>query len=195
MQKIAAKRIELEQERKSNGQYKKKERDAFLLWGEYPKGWQMIKDSILCIMLMNTLIGTVQKIDLSYYLAPRTVIYVQDHTIAPVKADTVSETPVTEVVKPNPKDDVKMLVSKIYQLESSSGTKGTDQGCHAKGLHNGYGYIPGSCYASDEAVSKLVTKWVESKQAQGLTTPQLLCVYNTGVKTEDCQYYKDYLNL
>ena len=81
----------------------------------------------------------------------------------------------------------------IYQLESSSGTKGTDQQCHSKGLHNGYGYIPFSCYESDEATGKLVDKWIQDKQKKGLTTPQLLCLYNTGKSTDDCQYYQDYL--
>lgn len=83
----------------------------------------------------------------------------------------------------------------IYQLESSSGTKGTDQQCHSKGLHNGYGYIPFSCYESDEETGKLVDKWIQKKQSDGLTTAQLLCLYNTGDASDDCEYYQDYLKI
>lgn len=87
MDKIAEKRKEvLEQERKKNGRWMKK-RDSFLLWGEYPKGWQMIKDSILCVMLMAALINQVKQIDVAQLMAPKVVEYVQEVKIQPARAE------------------------------------------------------------------------------------------------------------
>ncbi|MFA9263022.1 MAG: hypothetical protein ACEQSB_06795, partial [Undibacterium sp.] len=120
-EKIMRKRIDLEkvpqQDRKENGQWKKSKRDCFLLWGEYPKGWQMIKDSILCIMLMNALIGCLQEVDWAYYLAPKTMVFVQETTIAPAQAAVIAEEKAPEI-KPEPKDGIAAIVAKVHQLES-----------------------------------------------------------------------------
>lgn len=79
---------------------KKKERDIFLLWGEYPKGWAMVKDLILCLFLLNALIVSLQKVDFAEYLAPKTIAFVQETTIAPALADTTkpAEKPQEEAV-------------------------------------------------------------------------------------------------
>ena len=92
-------------------------------------------------------------------------------------------------------ESVETIARKIYQLESSSGTNGTDQGCLAKGKFNGYGYIPGSCYGSRDEVKTLVKNWIIDKQEKGYNEAELLCLYNTGYKTNDCQYYQNYLGL
>lgn len=81
LQKIARKRVELglaKQPRKSSGEWTKKEHDVFLLWGEYPKGWQMIKDLILCLMLLDSLISYLGRVDLYSLMAPRTLVFVQE---------------------------------------------------------------------------------------------------------------------
>jgi len=82
----------------------------------------------------------------------------------------------------------------VYELETNSGKNGTDQGCHAKGLHNGYGFAPGSCYESDAETGKLVEKWFE-KQLKTKTLAQSLCFYNMGKVLDDCDYYQNYLKI
>jgi len=74
-QKRAQKRQELNRDKK--GKFNKKY-DPFLLWGEYPHGWQMIKDLILCLMLISALIGQLKQIDFSELAATRTVIIVNE---------------------------------------------------------------------------------------------------------------------
>ncbi len=96
---------------------------------------------------------------------------------------------------------ISNIVSTIYQLESSSTNSA---GCAAKGLYNGYGYIPGSCYKSHEEVQALVTKWVE-KRIGNMPLNKLLCGYNLGFDSDhliacmnqsaEYHYYRDYLNL
>lgn len=74
-QKIAEKRKELSRDKK--GKFNKKY-DVFLLWGEYPKGWSMIKDMILCFMLLNILIGQLQVVDYGQIFGTRTIIIVNE---------------------------------------------------------------------------------------------------------------------
>lgn len=74
-QKIAKERQKLSRDK--NGKFNKK-RDPFLLWGEYPHGWEMIKDLILCFLLLNILIGQIKQIDISQFTGSRTVIIVNE---------------------------------------------------------------------------------------------------------------------
>ena len=67
-EKIEKKRAEIEQEREKDGKFKRTH-DPFLLWGKYPHGWQMIKDLILCLMLLNALIAQLKQIDLAGMMA------------------------------------------------------------------------------------------------------------------------------
>lgn len=90
-QKIEAKRQELSRDTK--GKFNKK-RDPFLLFGEYPHGWSMIKDLILCFLLLNILIGQLKQIDLSQFYNNKTIIIVNE-----AKADTELVTDATEEVK------------------------------------------------------------------------------------------------
>lgn len=91
--KIAQKRAEM-QERKENGQFKKKH-DPFLLWGEYPHGWQMIKDSILCVMLISALIGQLKQVDIASLMDSRTITIASQTVISPVEASTAIPEPET----------------------------------------------------------------------------------------------------
>jgi 3D (Asp-Asp-Asp) domain-containing protein len=66
----------------------KKKHDPFLLWGEYPHGWSMIKDSILCILLMGMLIGLLKQTDLASLMASKTTVITYDRVVSPVEAST-----------------------------------------------------------------------------------------------------------
>lgn len=79
---------------------------------------------------------------------------------------------------------------KIYRLESS---EGKNDSCKQKGLYNGYGYIPGTCYTSHLEVRALVQGWIKNHQSMGL--PQMLCYWNSGKASENCEYYQKYLKL
>jgi 3D (Asp-Asp-Asp) domain-containing protein len=89
--KIAQKRAEL-QERTAKGTFKKKH-DPFLLWGEYPHGWVMIKDAILCIMLVNALIGQLKQVDMASLMASKTIVIANETLITPVMASTATPEP------------------------------------------------------------------------------------------------------
>lgn len=91
--KIAQKRAEMQQ-REENGRFKKKH-DPFLLWGEYPHGWQMIKDSILCFMLISALIGQLKQIDLASLMASRTIEIANVASVRPAEASTSIPEPKT----------------------------------------------------------------------------------------------------
>ena len=87
-QKIAQKRAEM-QARSKKGTFKKKH-DPFLLWGKYPHGWVMIKDTILCILLINALIGQLKQIDIASLMAPKTITIINETKIQPVEASTAT---------------------------------------------------------------------------------------------------------
>jgi len=90
-QKIAQKRAEM-QDRSEKGTFKKKH-DPFLLWGEYPHGWSMIKDAILCVMLINALIGQLKQVDIASLLASKTITIIAETRIQPVEASTATPEP------------------------------------------------------------------------------------------------------
>lgn len=89
--KIAKERAKL-QDRTKKGTFTKKH-DPFLLWGEYPHGWVMIKDAILCILLVNALIGQMKQVDLASLMASKTIVIANETLIAPVKASTTTPEP------------------------------------------------------------------------------------------------------
>jgi hypothetical protein len=82
------------------------------------------------------------------------------------------------------------IADTIYLLESSRGKN--DNKCESLGKHNGYGFRQGAsrnyCTTSDNETRKLVIEWIKEKQSQGLTENQLLCLYNTGTASEQCEY-------
>lgn len=71
----------------------KKKHDPFLLWGEYPHGWVMIKDAILCILLVNALIGQLKQVDLTNLMATKTITIIAETRIQPVEASTTIPEP------------------------------------------------------------------------------------------------------
>jgi len=99
--------------------FNKKNRDLFLLWGEYPNGWNMIKDAILCMMLINTLIGLLKQIDITSLMASRTVTIIADTKMLPVKTVKAemdaSETKAPKNVKIG---EFTAYTSKIEQTDS-----------------------------------------------------------------------------
>lgn len=82
--------------------------------------------------------------------------------------------------------NTEKIVSRIYILESSGGVHDS---CKATGRYNGYGFAPGTCYATHEEVENLVEKWITTHSG---TLAQKLCLYNTGKKLNDCSYLGDW---
>lgn len=118
------------------------------------------------------------------------------------KQEVVEQPEVRNVSKPEVKQpSIANIVYSIYRLESSAGK---NDSCRAKGLYNGYGFAPGTCYKTEAEVRSLVTKWVTNR-IDDMPLNQLLCTYNLGPNSKylkDCMnqsssypYYKDYLSL
>lgn len=76
------------------------------------------------------------------------------------------------------------LADLIQKYESSGGKN--DQKCERLGpnSHNSYGFSQwtghNTCFASDEEARKYVIRWIEDKQAKGMTEPELLSLYSGG---------------
>lgn len=85
------------------------------------------------------------------------------------------------------------IADMIYLLESSNGKN--DQKCEREGKHNGYGFRQGInknyCLSSDDEVRKLVIELIEDQLATGMTQNQILCRYNTGKATDNCEYIEN----
>ena len=161
MQKIAQKRKELgiiDQPRKKSGKWKKK-RDPFLLWGEYPHGWIMIKDFLLCIALMNTLISQAQNIDISSLLAPQAITIINEARIQPAKAQ---DTSIDEKEPEIEKMEAKTAIVTAYNSEESQ-TDG-DPFTMANGKKVYDGAIANNCLAfGDKVVLNGKTYTVEDR--------------------------------
>ena len=125
--------------------------------------------------------------ELLEFLRPKTVII---EIIKPAEAKE-------QELKPPEKSEVESIADTIYKLESSNGKN--DKKCERIGEHNGYGYGQGAnknfCLASDEEMRALVIDWIKDKQKKGFDTASLVCYYNTGIKTNNCQYYENYKRL
>jgi len=109
--KIAKKMAEI----KEKEQFKKKH-DPFLLWGEYPHGWQMIKDLILCLMLMNALIGILKQVDIASMMASKTIVITQEAIISPAEASTAIP---EEKAPQNAKMEAKTAEFSAYNAEEA----------------------------------------------------------------------------
>lgn len=170
------------QERNVNGKYKKSNRDVFLLWGEYPKGWAMVKDLLLCVFLLNALIGQFEKVDIASLMQSETHIFVQSRVVEVAEAKSIQE----EVKTPeSSKMDVSSVVAKVYRLESSGGK---NDSCRERGLYNGFGFgwYDGKkpCYSSHEEVKSKVLAWFEDKLKEH-SLEEALCGYNLGFGSEN----------
>jgi hypothetical protein len=98
------------------------------------------------------------------------------------------EEPVAEEV-PRVDEEVEDVADTIFALESS---KGKNDGCQRYGKWNGYGYRQNSsefvCFESRDEVRGYVMGWIKEKRSIGMTTDEMLCYYNTGVRSSSCWY-------
>jgi 3D (Asp-Asp-Asp) domain-containing protein len=133
-QKIAQKRAEM-QDRSEKGTFKKKH-DPFLLWGEYPHGWVMIKDAILCVMLINALIGQLKQIDLATLMASKTIVIANQTLIQPVEASTAI---------PEPKSQQDAILGEFTAYNSEVGQTDADPYTMASGKRVYEGAIANNC--------------------------------------------------
>ena len=95
------------------------------------------------------------------------------------------------------KVDIDKVVSVVHKLESSGGV---NDGCKRKGGVNGYGYRQNSnsfkCYDNATEVRAIVTHWFTQKIVnEHLSLAQALCLYNQGLKVNDCPYFQNYKKL
>ncbi len=83
---------------------------------------------------------------------------------------------------------VLTITQHIYQLESS---QGKHDSCLQQNKYNGYGYASNKvCFSSHAEAQGVVYSWVLREYLKGLTTDELLCEYNTGKISKDCDYAK-----
>lgn len=111
------------------------------------------------------------------YLRPKTITIVQAKTIKPEEKKT---------------DRIGELSEYIWNKESTKG-KNNYSKCQAIGKINGIGYaIPGDgsyiCFNSHEEEMQVLRGWIIAKLAQGYSEKELLCLYQSGVRTNDCKY-------
>jgi len=83
------------------------------------------------------------------------------------------------------------LADYIHLKESSCGVNNYSK-CKAIGKYNEYGYgIKGDgkyiCFNKGED-RKSVIEWIKEKKEQGMSDKELLCYYNTGEVSENCNY-------
>lgn len=87
------------------------------------------------------------------------------------------------------------IVWKVFRLESSAGA---NDGCKRQGKFNGFGYRQNSkewvCYDTFEEVAHYVSVLFEERMQQ-MSLAEALCLYNTGTKSKDCKYYRDFMAL
>lgn len=83
------------------------------------------------------------------------------------------------------------ILWRVYGLES---TWGKNDSCKVKGLYNGFGYNPGSCYKTFNEIVIKVNDWFEN-ELQRVTLIQALCLYNTGRILNNCTYAQNYNTL
>ena len=93
-----------------------------------------------------------------------------------------------------PKDNsIERIADYIYLKESSSGKNGYSK-CKAIGQVNniGYGIYGGKwqCFDNHAEEMNVLNEWISDKRAKGMSDNELLCIYNTGIKSNDCEYVK-----
>lgn len=134
-EKIEKKRAEMEQERAKDGKYKRNH-DPFLLWGKYPHGWQMIKDFILCLMLLNALIAQLKQIDLAGMMAEASEI-ASVATIQPAEASTATpEEKTPEIAKSEATGEFSAYNSEENQTDSDPFTMASGKRVYAGAVAN-----------------------------------------------------------
>lgn len=131
------------------------------------------------------------KLQTPIFLTPRTQAQAKQVEVVPTAQ--AAEVPAAPSVEEKPSVDYDEILRIVYRKESSSGK---NDSCRAKGKFNGYGYAQSThswkCFESHAEVTALVRAWFEKRvPAMGLSTA--LCYYNTGHKTANCPYWRDYL--
>jgi hypothetical protein len=87
------------------------------------------------------------------------------------------------------------IVNKVKVLESSNGL---NDGCKRYGKVNGYGYRQNSkewiCFNSESEVRGYVAELFE-KRLKEMSLEESLCMYNQGIKTNNCDYSIKFKNI
>lgn len=114
-----------------------------------------------------------------------TIIYINRATRLPIEEAKASE-----------KSENEAIIDYIHMKESSRGQNNYSK-CEAVGKINGIGYgIPGNgnykCFDSIEDQMDTLNEWIKDKQAKGMSTQELLCFYNKGIKSSTCNYIADW---
>jgi hypothetical protein len=90
------------------------------------------------------------------------------------------------------------IYEKVQMLESSGGKEvGLNAYCIRQGKWNSIGYSPSTkyCFDSQWQEKKVFGLWMQDKYEKGLETSEALCLWNKGIRTTDCEYYKNYLTI
>ena len=94
--------------------------------------------------------------------------------------------------------EIDEIIDRIAILESSNG-KNQPKYCTDRGLINKWGYgIYGDkilCFKSEEEGRKEISRWFKEKSKNGYSISQMLCGYNTGNFSEDCEYLQAFNSL
>lgn len=92
-------------------------------------------------------------------------------------------------------DNTNELAEYIYLKESSKGKNGLKK-CLAIGKVNNIGYgVYGTnwtCFKDHAEEMSVLNEWIKEKKNKGMTDKELLCIYNTGTRTESCKYAKSF---
>lgn len=84
------------------------------------------------------------------------------------------------------------IVDIIWLLETTRGkaTSGRHITCRNKGMWNelGFAVSVAHCFTSKDEGFARVGSWIQEKYDKGYTTKEAMCMYNIGIKTEDCSY-------
>jgi len=109
----------------------------------------------------------------------------------------MNNTPIVQKAKADTIVEKEMdIVDLMFTLESSRGKYNYSK-CEEIGKYNRYGFgVSGNgdylCFEKDKD-TVAVTGWVEQKKATGMSDGQLMCLYNTGITSQTCDYFKEAL--
>lgn len=91
------------------------------------------------------------------------------------------------------------IFDKIRTLESGKGTAPTGHHKYCE-EHNGWnqiGYDPQDkfCFTSMEQAKAVFIRWMDKRKAEGLTLQESLCLWNVGIRINNCAYAHNYMSL
>lgn len=129
------------QGRNNIGQYRKSQRNIFVLWGEKPKTWQLVKDFMLFVLLMNALIGQMKKVDVVAMIASETHIIARESVVETAKAEDIQ----SDEKEPETKEYERIGVFSAYNSEESQTDSDPFTMANGKRVHAGA--IANNCLA------------------------------------------------